>query len=228
MVENTTQVAVPVAPPVDKFNRQVNLFNPRNFEDREVTIVGLGNIGSHTALTLCRMGIKKFSLFDFDTIEEHNLASQSYTATDIGRTKVRAIQRQLIEIEPRIEISISEHKFVNYGNLDIIVLGVDSLDARREIAALLKQNPPKLIIDGRIGGEQLELYTFEKVEDFEASIPTGPAAEEGCGERYIAYVSVIIAGLIACQVKKYLTGQQLTKSFIINVPTLTVLKDVEW
>ncbi len=215
------------------FQRQTALFNPEQFADKHVTIIGLGNIGSHAALTLARMGIRRFTLFDPDTIEKHNLSSQSYSQRFIGTSKVSAIREQIQDIDAMIQVQPIQSKFDQYPDdpiiTDIIVIGVDSLKARREIAKqLIKSKFTGLIIDGRIGGEQLELYSSKSPQDWQKTIPAGKPAPDICGGQYICYVSVIIGGLIGCQVKKYLTQQAWDKSIMLNVPSLQVAKNFEW
>src|SRR3990167_5666197 len=73
--------------------RHSELYDPAQYADKRVALVGVGTIGSHLALTLARMRVP-FTMYDHDTIEEHNIATQAYTRRDIGRYKVDAIARQ--------------------------------------------------------------------------------------------------------------------------------------
>lgn len=213
--------------PID-FKQQTALFNPPLFEHNRVTIVGLGNIGSHVALTLARMGVQRITLFDDDTVENHNLSSQSYGAKFIGVSKVEAIAFQIGEIDPLIQVRSITEKYQHHATEDIVVIGVDSLVARREIAQILEGTTVNLIIDGRIGGEQLEVYNCKTIEEWKKTIPDGEAGEEPCGGKYIAYVSVMIAGLIANQVKKFLREETLNTSMMMNVNSFDVIKNYEW
>lgn len=213
------------------YKRQTAIFDPELFEEKKVTIIGLGNIGSHVALTLARMGIRSFVLFDHDTVENHNLSSQSYNRTFIGVSKVEAVSAQIRNIDATIRIEGNPTKFENGHvlNSDLVVVGVDSLKARREIAEQLTRTDYRgNIIDARIGGEQLEIYICQNPEEFKKAIPEGDAVPDICGGEFIAYVSVIVGGLVACQVKKILTGQPTDKSIMVNVPSLQVAKDFEW
>lgn len=210
------------------FMRQIQIFDPIEFQDRSVTIIGLGNIGSHAAICLARLGIKNFFLYDSDTIEEHNLSSQSYNKADIGRDKVEAVKAQILAIDETISVIACSRVYErNTVPEDIVVVGVDELTIRRELAGMLKDFA-NVIIDGRIGGEQLELYTCESSDEWAKTIPAGDGDSDPCGARYISYVSYIIGGLIACQVKKYLKGQRLDKSIMINIPSLQIAKGFDW
>ena len=70
--------------------RHSALYDPIKYADKRVALIGVGTIGSHLALTLARMQVP-FTMYDHDTIEAHNLATQAYTRRDIGRYKVDAL-----------------------------------------------------------------------------------------------------------------------------------------
>lgn len=208
------------------YMRQTRLFDPARFSD-SVTIVGLGNIGSHAATTLAHLGIKKFHLYDGDKVEEHNLSSQNYDVQDLGRTKAFALAMALQDINPEIEVDFHEHEYTgqNTGS-KILVMAIDSMEGRKAICAKM-QNPAEYIIDGRVGGNQIEVYTVKTPNEWSQTF-VDKASSDPCGGRYIAYVSTIIGGLITNQVKKLLKGEKWDKSLLLNVDNLQVIKNFEW
>lgn len=213
------------------YMRQLLIFNPEEHQNVHVTIVGLGNIGSHAALTLARLGIKHFMLFDPDTIEAHNLSSQAFGESDMGKSKVLAIATKIKELNPLAEVVMREEEFTSQPDFfnDALILGVDSMDARKKIFEGLSADRkfPTMLIDGRIGGNQLELYMPKTYAEWKATFADNPA-EEPCGGRYISYVSVVIGGLIANQVKKFLKGETLDSSIMMDVNSLQVIKNFQW
>ncbi|MFH2064748.1 MAG: ThiF family adenylyltransferase [Pseudomonadota bacterium] len=61
-----------------------------------IGIIGLGSVGSMIAETLSRMGMKRFTLIDFDEIQAHNLDRLlGATTEDIGMLKVAMVDRQI-------------------------------------------------------------------------------------------------------------------------------------
>ena len=52
----------------------LELFNPSKVRDR-IHIIGCGSVGSTIAELLMRYGLKKFDLYDFDIVEEKNIAN---------------------------------------------------------------------------------------------------------------------------------------------------------
>jgi molybdopterin/thiamine biosynthesis adenylyltransferase len=165
------------------------------------------------------------TLYDADTIEEHNLATQSYGPKDVGKDKVTAVLEQLSEIEP-------ENKHEGVAQMydgrpieaDIIVSAVDSLDARRTIAtALIENDVSKPIIDGRVGREQVEAYYFPTAKEWLAQLPD-EGDEDPCGARFTAYTANIAAGLLANNVKRLLMGQQPPSRIIYDAATSVFIK----
>lgn len=196
--------------------RHVGIHDPARYEDKRVAIIGVGTIGSWLAHILARMQVK-MDLYDHDTVEEHNLATQTYGARDIEHNKVDAVKEQLDAIQPENEHQVFATKFYTEGNdgYDLIVSAVDSLEARREIAQMLiDANDTTAIVDGRVGREQVEVYYFENATAWLAQLPeTGDT--DPCGARFTAYAAVEAAGFMANNIKRHLMGQRLFASRII-------------
>jgi sulfur carrier protein ThiS adenylyltransferase len=67
-----------------------------------VGVAGLGGLGSPCAMALCRMGIGKLILVDFDVVEPSNLNRQCYFIDQIGMYKSEATRRNLERINPYV------------------------------------------------------------------------------------------------------------------------------
>lgn len=191
------------------------MFDPTLYADTRVAIVGLGNIGSHAALALARMGLVHFKLWDFDAVEEHNAASQAYELWEVGSNKAEATAARMRLFNPQIRLAVHKDK-CEFEDAEIIVCAVDNLEARRTLAE--NSRPESFVIDGRVGGGQLEVYS-QRVSEWAATIPES-ADEDACGMRFISYTSYVIAGLIANQVKRHLKGERLAKRIIMHCDTL--------
>src|SRR3990167_5115543 len=137
--------------------RHSELYDPADYAEKHVALIGVGTIGSHLALTLARMQVP-FTMYDPDTIEAHNIATQAYTKRDIGAYKVDAIARQCEDIG--VEGVEAHREVFRATTADIIVSCVDSIDARREIARAIVETDHRPIIDGRVGAEQVEVYRY--------------------------------------------------------------------
>ncbi|HWR41127.1 MAG TPA: sulfur carrier protein ThiS adenylyltransferase ThiF [Patescibacteria group bacterium] len=81
-----------------------------------VAIAGLGGLGSNIAVMLARIGVGRLLLVDFDIVEPSNLNRQSYYIRHLGMPKTTALQNQLEEINPFIQIEIRTVR-VESGNV---------------------------------------------------------------------------------------------------------------
>ena len=62
-------------------------------KNNEICLVGgAGGIGSWLCFFLTKIGFK-VNVYDFDLVEDHNLGGQLFQQSDVGKTKVNAIQR---------------------------------------------------------------------------------------------------------------------------------------
>lgn len=218
--------------------RHSEIYNPEDYAGKRVAIIGVGTIGSHLALTLARMQVP-MTLYDHDTIEQHNLATQSYTRRDIGAYKVDAVRRQCEAIgaeEDSVRAKAEQYESQDDTEYDFIVSCVDSLDARRAIATRLIEgvdehwsvpmaerlrNMP--IHDGRVGAEQVEVYRYENAQAWLDGLPA-TADTDPCGARFTAYTANICAGLLANNIKRELLGQTVQPRILYDAFSSSFLK----
>lgn len=207
--------------------RHSELYDPADYADKRVALIGVGTIGSHLALTLARMQIP-FTMYDPDTIEAHNLATQAYTRRDIGRYKVEAIARQCEDIGAEAGTVEAIAETFHRTEADILVSCVDSIEARREIANLIlgadRQAGANLpIIDGRVGAEQVEVYRYASASAWLVGLPD-QADTDPCGARFTAYTANICAGLMANAIKRELLGQSVPARILYDAKSSTFIK----
>lgn len=141
----------------NKFNE---FFSPESCRSR-VHIIGCGATGSTLAESLVRCGITPITLYDFDTVTEHNIANQIYTAKDIYKPKLEALKAHLCDINPDLEQSL---KLVPKGYTGqplsgYIFMCVDNVATRKLIVKENLLNPTtKLIIDIRMRLTDAQIY----------------------------------------------------------------------
>ena len=70
--------------------KSYDFFKPEFCRER-IHIIGCGSVGSTLAELLARFGLTNFALYDFDTVEPHNLANQMFRIEHIGMPKVDAL-----------------------------------------------------------------------------------------------------------------------------------------
>lgn len=93
--------------------------------DKRVAIAGLGGVGGAHLLTLCRLGIGKFHLADFDVFDLANFNRQmGATVSTLGLPKLEVMIQQAQDINPELEIK-GFAQGVTADNLENFLEGVD-------------------------------------------------------------------------------------------------------
>ena len=144
-------------------SKSYEYFQPEK-DDSRIHIVGCGSVGSTVAENLARCGVTKFTLWDFDTVEPHNLANQMFRQQDVGRLKVDALKDILCDINPELADSVSAKPEGWRGKLmsGYIFLCVDSIELRRQIVERHMDNPyVKAVFDFRTLLESAQHYAAD-------------------------------------------------------------------
>jgi molybdopterin/thiamine biosynthesis adenylyltransferase len=97
----------------------------RRLGKAKVTVVGLGGLGTVSALYLALAGVGHLRLIDQDTVETPNLHRQIlYTRDDLHYPKAEVAAERLAKLNPLLKAeAVSEN--VNAGNVERLLSGVD-------------------------------------------------------------------------------------------------------
>lgn len=191
------------------FTNQDKIFNPEKAKSN-IFIAGVGSVGSFVALTLSKMGFTEIKAVDFDKVEEKNIPNQFYRMKDINEEKIIALQ-QIIKEFTNTEIGILYEKIgkdFDFSFLDlesIVIMAVDTMEARKIIYEKIKEMPI-VLIDIRMGGEGYQIYSVslnseEEKEKFEKTL-TKETLDTPCGQKSIIYTILSIASEVCNIVKK--------------------------
>lgn len=134
-------------------SKSFDFFNPKKNE-AQIHIVGCGSVGSTVAENLARCGVTKFTLWDFDIVEEHNLVNQMFVRKHINMPKVEALKQILLDINPEIESEIQLKPEGWHGDImsGYIFMCVDDIEVRKAICNVNMYNPYiKAVFDFRTG-----------------------------------------------------------------------------
>jgi molybdopterin/thiamine biosynthesis adenylyltransferase len=92
---------------------------------KRVAIAGLGGVGGVHLLTLCRLGIGKFHLADFDSFDLANFNRQAgATVSTLGQNKLDVMVQQAKDINPEIDIT-GFPEGVTQSNIEAFLQDVD-------------------------------------------------------------------------------------------------------
>lgn len=214
--------------PLDHW-RQLDLVKPEELSF-PITLIGAGGIGSPTGLALAKMGCTRLTVFDPDSVEQHNLPNQIYRMEDVGRPKVKALESVIREFTS-CQITPIEGPFVDSGTKGVVISAVDSMAARHSIwtEGIRYRAGIDLYIDARMGAEVSRIYSVrptdpEHVRFYESSLYSdAEAQDEPCTARAIIYNVFGIAGLIANVVKRFARGEEIMREIIFDYATLSLL-----
>ena len=106
------------------------------FSRATVAICGLGGLGSNIAISLARAGVGKLILIDFDRVDLTNLHRQQYKIQQIGKYKTEAMEENLLEIAPYIQLETVTQRLTEENctqwlkNADVICEAFDDARAK--------------------------------------------------------------------------------------------------
>jgi molybdopterin/thiamine biosynthesis adenylyltransferase/proteasome lid subunit RPN8/RPN11 len=86
------------------FERVQDAYDLERMGRTRVVVVGTGG-ASGFAEDLCRAGVGEVVLIDPDVVEAVNIATQQVRLADVGRPKVEALARRLIEVSPAVVVA---------------------------------------------------------------------------------------------------------------------------
>ena len=125
--------------------------NLKKIQQVTVGIAGAGGLGSNCAVNLVRSGFRKFVIVDFDKIEYSNLNRQFYFYHQVGRSKVEALQENLLAINPNLQLEMIQVK-IEEDNMEAIFkechIIVEAFDQAYYKKMLVEQyiNTDKLVV----------------------------------------------------------------------------------
>lgn len=77
----------------------------RDIESKQVTIIGIGSLGSTIAYQLAKTGIGYLELYDYDKLQPENISRHIGRISQLGQYKTEVIKETLKEINPQLIIN---------------------------------------------------------------------------------------------------------------------------
>ena len=142
-----------------------------------VAVFGVGGVGSWIVEALCRAGVGKFLLVDFDTVTLSNCNRQIHAMTGtVGQFKTHLMRERILAVNPAAQAETRE-VFCDPGNIpellagewDYIVDAVDNVTAK--IALAEEADRRKIPIIAAMGaGNKLDPSRFEIADIYSTSV----------------------------------------------------------
>ncbi len=108
--------------------------------------------GQNIAVMLARSGVGHLLLVDFDLVEPSNLNRQNYTVHHLGMPKTLAMQMQLTEINPFIQVEIrtvrvdAANVLELFAGYEIICEAFDTADAKSMLVNSALERLPEISV----------------------------------------------------------------------------------
>jgi len=156
---------------LDLYSRQTKLSNfsikqQEHLKNARVAIIGLGGLGSNSAMLLTAMGVGQFRLIDRDVVELSNLPrSPLYHPSDLKKYKAEVAECRLKDLNPSVELEIHTKEFGRNNarslleDVDAVVDGLDRFVSRMLVNQYCKDLKIPFIFAG-IVGTAANLSTF--------------------------------------------------------------------
>jgi len=214
------------------FLRQLDIADPSKFKDRPVTVIGAGGIGAATVVALAKTGFENITVYDFDTVEEHNLPNQLLPMwvgdqDTLQWAKTTALFHLVHDLAD-VSITPVHERYTDQPLGEIVISAVDSLDARRSIWEQVQGSMDTLFfLDGRMAITSMDLYAIDMLDEEAVAgyteTLTGKAEELPCTARATMFNSFIIAGHLVALLVAYLNSWQHPWRFYYNVRSFQTL-----
>jgi len=196
---------------------QIDIEGQKKINDSTILIIGMGGLGSPTALYLAAAGVGHIVIADFDQVELSNLQRQIiHNTSDIGDDKVNSAKAKLLELNPNITVTVA-NEIMHSDNLaslikdvDIVLDGTDNFESRFEINKACVECHKPLISAAVIRFEgQISVFKGYEVDQpcYQCLYSEEGDGRESCVENgVLAPVAGLVGTIQALQAIKALLG----------------------
>lgn len=172
-------------------------------EEVNVVVGGCGGIGSWLSFYLARAGFSPI-IYDFDTVEVHNMGGQFFSKNQVGMKKVDAMRVMILDYSD-LDIMTFDERFDTHSMSHEFMFGAfDNMQARKDMFEIWwrdnSENPDAVLIDGRLLMEQLQIFcvTIESAKEYakEHLFDDSEVEKENCTMKQTSHSAGMIASLM--------------------------------
>lgn len=221
-------------------SKSYDFFKPEDCQGR-VHIIGCGAVGSTIAENLARLGLTRITLYDFDVVEEKNIANQMFTTEDLNMPKVESVKRMICRINPAAEgdVILEKEGWTGQRLSGYIFLAVDNIEIRQQIVKENRYNQfVKGVFDFRMRLEDGQHYAADwtnqkhidallKSMDFTHEEAAAETPVSACNQVLSVAPTVrVLVGLGVANFMNFIKGRPLRKTILVDAFNFTLLEFV--
>ena len=139
----------------------------------KIAVAGLGGLGSNVSVFLTRAGVGHLHLIDFDKVDMTNLNRQHYFISHLGQYKTQALQEQIRQINPFIQVKThtvrltAQNAAEIFSGCQVICEALDRPQSKAELVAAVLEGLPQAKVVAASGmagyGSANEIETRRKL-----------------------------------------------------------------
>ena len=95
---------------------------------KSAAVVGVGGLGALTSEILCRCGLGRLAIMDYDVVEEANLNRLIYRTSQVGMPKVEALRAYLGDANPDVDVAVHPHDITDGDGYDAFLAEIGKVD----------------------------------------------------------------------------------------------------
>ena len=204
------------------FWRQLDIIDTNKIKNLNPTLIGVGGLGSPTAIALSKMGVEEMTIYDPDVVDIHNVPNQMYSVNDIGQYKVDAIAEFVGGFGTKVNGRKTEYH--KQGLKGVVIVSVDTMKARKAVWESAKFSPNiPLLIDMRMGAEVGRIFTanptsLDSIKFYEENLYDDEDAQElPCTAQAIIYNTFGMASWACKLVKSFIMGETVPQEILLDM-----------
>lgn len=140
-------------------------------ERKEITLIGVGGIGSWAAILLARAGFLPV-IMDDDIVDSSNISGQFFFKDQVMQEKVVAIQHTVDYFGGELGHYVSNRFTENTSARHIrpiTIVGTDNMKSRKDVFLKWEReynyHEGSLFVDGRLNAESFQIFCIQNRED---------------------------------------------------------------
>lgn len=185
----------------------------------DIIVGGAGGIGSWLCLLLARIGHNLY-VFDFDSIEDHNIGGQWYKISQSGEEKTNALATNILDFTGERISPMGKYEKDSVAT-PIMFSGFDNMETRRTMFNnWCELDDKELYIDGRMLAESGMVFfvTPDRIDEYrETLFEDSEVKDQPCSFKATSHSAAQIAAIMTGGLNNYLVNKHYGMS-VRDVP----------